>query len=308
MNNERLKFRILHRLLFFLLVGPALQNHSRAHQPDSLLTDTLYTLTIPPDSAETDSTATDSLVSRIAETDSILARSAEDTLTPVRFRTVENHAFGVGEHLEFDIAFKFITAGTATMSVLDTMWVFGRPSYHIRTTASSNAFFSRLYRVRDRVESLMDMQGLFSWKFEKHLREGRYRADRYATFDQRNGLVYYRKDTVSAPLYVQDILASLYFARTQPLEVGRHLDIDNFADGKVYSLRVLVHRKETVKVPAGKFKCLVVEPVLREEGLFKQKGKLTIWLTDDTRRMPVLMKSKILVGSIDARLTSYRLP
>lgn len=229
--------------------------------------------------------------------------------TEMTFRSVPNTAFEVGEYLEFDIAYGIIKAGTATMAVLDTLTWEHRPVYLIRTTASSNAFFSSLYKVRDRVESLMDVDGLFSWRFEKHLREGRYRADRYEQFDQINQrVIYQKKDTIPAPLYVQDILASFYYARTQPLEVGEHIDIDNFADGKVYPLRVLVHKKERIKVPAGEFDCIVVEPVLREEGLFKQTGKLTIWLTDDDRRMPVLMKSKILVGSIDVRLRYYELP
>ncbi|NQT23929.1 DUF3108 domain-containing protein [candidate division KSB1 bacterium] len=261
-----------------------------------------------------DSLSSDSLITAMADSlselvvpDSTMSDSAQTEI--LSFRTVHNSAFAVGEYLEFDIAYGVIKAGTATMAVLDTLTWEHRPVYLIRTTASSNSFFSSLYKVRDRVESLMDVDGLFSWKFEKHLREGRYKADRYEAFDQINQrVIYQQKDTISAPLYVQDILASFYFVRTQPLEIGKSIDIDNFADGKVYPLRVLVHRKEQIKVPAGKFDCIVVEPVLREEGLFKQTGKLTIWLTDDDRRMPVLMKSKILVGSIDVRLKSYELP
>jgi len=67
-----------------------------------------------------------------------------------------------------------------------------------------------------------------------------------------------------------------------------------------------VHGRERVKVPAGEFDCLVVEPVLEGEGLFQHEGKLTIWMTDDARKMPVLMKTKVKVGSIDASLREYR--
>ena len=65
---------------------------------------------------------------------------------------------------------------------------------------------------------------------------------------------------------------------------------------------MLVHGREKVKVPAGEFSCLIIEPVLKDEGLFQQKGRLRIWVTDDARKLPVLMKSEILVGSIDVRL------
>ena len=50
----------------------------------------------------------------------------------------------------------------------------------------------------------------------------------------------------------------------------------------------------------------MIEPLLRSAGLFKHEGRLTIWLTDDARRMPVLMKSQVAVGSIVAELESFR--
>ena len=232
--------------------------------------------------------------------------SLSDSAGLFGFRRLENRALKVGEHLEFEIAFGIIKAGTATMSIPSMETVQGRPCFRILTTAESNSFFSKLYKVRDWVESILDAQGLFSWKFRKHLREGRYKADRSAEFDPAGGRVMTPHDTLASPPYVLDILASFYYSRTRALEPGSSFDIDSFSDNRIYPLRVLVHRKERIKVPAGKFDCIVVEPVIRGEGLFKQKGKLTIWVTDDERRMPVLMKSKILVGSIDARLTAFR--
>jgi hypothetical protein len=230
-------------------------------------------------------------------------RSAADSVTV--FRKMENKAFGVGETLIFEIAYGMIKAGTSTMSIPDTQWVNGRPCYHIVTTAETSPFFSAFFEVRDKVISLMDIDGLFTWKFEKHLREGKFRSDRYEIFDQIRQRVFAKSDTFSAPLYVQDVLSSFYYSRIVPLEVGTPIDIDNFADGIVYPLRILVHRKEKIRVPAGVFNCIVVEPVMRVEGIFKQTGKLTIWVTDDERKMPVLMKSKIFFGSIDARLKKY---
>ena len=152
------------------------------------------------------------------------------------------------------------------------------------------------------------MEGLFSWRYEKHLREGRYRSDRYEIYDPPNRRVFFKRDTVPAPPFVMDILAAFYYTRTVELPFGGSVDIDCFGDGKVYPLKVLVHKKEKAKVPAGTFRCMVVEPVIRGEGIFHQKGKLTIWLTDDERRIPVLMKSKVLIGSIDCRLRKYTSP
>ena len=245
---------------------------------------------------------TDSLVVTTGLVDS--ARAAVPSAIPAvpLFRSMPNRAFGVGENLVFDVAYKFVRAGTATMFIPDTQWVEGRPCYHILSTTETSSFFSTFYRVRDKVESIMDIDGLFSWRFEKHLREGKYWSDRVLVFDPAHNRVFYKRDTVSVPLYTQDILSAFYFVRTLPLEIGKSIDLDHCGDGKLYPLRVLVHGREKVDVPAGSFTCLVIEPVLKGEGLFQQKGRLRIWVTDDERKLPVLMKSEILIGTIDVRL------
>jgi hypothetical protein len=128
-------------------------------------------------------------------------------------------------------------------------------------------------------------------------------------FDQENHLAIYNnsRDTFSVPVYVQDVLSAFYFIRTQDLKVGQSIFVDNHADKKNYPLEVKVLRKERIKVPAGTFNCVVVEPILKASGIFQQKGSLTVWLTDDQIKMPVLMKSKVFIGSISTELTNYKL-
>jgi hypothetical protein len=222
-------------------------------------------------------------------------------------RYVENTAFGVGEKLTFDIGYGFINAGTATMEVVQLIEFKERPAYQIITTANSNKFFSSFYPVKDKVESIVDAIGLFSWKFDKDLREGKYRAHRKYEFDQIGHSVVYNNDTIDVAPYVQDALSILYFIRTQKLEIGTSIYIDNFTDGKKYPLEVKIMKRETIKTKAGKFDCVVVEPILQSAGVFKHEGKLTVWMTDDRLRMPVLMKSKVVVGSISAELTDFTL-
>ena len=60
--------------------------------------------------------------------------------------------------------------------------------------------------------------------------------------------------------------------------------------------------RERIRVPAGTFDCIVIEPMLKAGGIFKNKGRLVIWITDDDRRIPVLMRSKLLIGSISVVL------
>jgi hypothetical protein len=221
---------------------------------------------------------------------------------------IPHRPFGVGERLVFSIEWGFIKAGDATLEVRSLVRWKGEPCYLFMSEAWSNSSFTAFFPVRDVVKSFAGARDLASRKFEKHLREGKFAADVEVGYDQTAHTVHYPDGQLVAttPL-ARDILASFYYARTQPLVVGKSFFIDNHTDRVNYPLEVNVLRKEHVRVHAGEFDCIVVQPVLRYPGLFEQKGKLTIWLTDDARKMPVMMRSKIVIGSINAALKEVHL-
>ena len=63
--------------------------------------------------------------------------------------------------------------------------------------------------------------------------------------------------------------------------------------------------KETVEVPAGKFDCIIIEPLVKEGGLFKHDGNIIIWLSDDNLKVPIKVRTKIIIGYVEAVLTGY---
>lgn len=216
--------------------------------------------------------------------------------------------YGPGERLKFGVKFKFVRAGNAELSVVGIERVDGEQVLHFRSTATSSRFFSTFYRVENVHESFWSLARQVPLRYVRHVREGKYEKDETIRFlPERNLAV--RQDGKEMHLLpgAQDILSAFYYVRGLPLEVGRTVLVPNHANGKNYTLHVNVLRRETVKVEAGKFRCVVIEPRLETEGVFKQKGTLTIWLTDDARRMPVRMASKISVGEIVAELEEFRL-
>lgn len=217
--------------------------------------------------------------------------------------------FAPGEFLEFSVQYGLVTAGRATMSIDPSIRVReGRPTYHFVTTARSGAMFSTFFQVNDRVESFMDTLELHSVRFEKHLREGKYNHDLWIVFDQEKGTASIDGKRHCPVLeHVQDVLSSFYYVRTLDLEVGQSVFVPTHDNGKNYAMQVKVHRRERVTVDAGTFDCLVLEPLLLGEAVFKQKGRLEVWVTDDPVKMPVLMKSQVLVGAIAAVLEDFRL-
>jgi hypothetical protein len=218
---------------------------------------------------------------------------------------VSTPPFGAGERLTFEIKYGFVSAGTAVMGIPDIVRERGYPCYHIVSVAESNPVFSMFFTVRDVAESYLDVRRLVPLRFEKRLHEGDFRAEDIVLFDRdRNVALYPKKGQVVPLAYdAQDILSSLYYVRMMDLRVGTSMYIENHADKKNYPLEIRVLKEERVSVPAGDFDCIVVEPVMRASGLFRHKGTLTVWLTKDPSHIPVLMKSKVAIGSVAAVLT-----
>ncbi len=233
------------------------------------------------------------------------ARTTPDS-TVFELRTLPNAAFAVGEVLTYGVSFGIISAGEARMAIPEQVPCGDRECYHIISEVKTSDFFSKIFRVQDRVESFMDVQGLFPWRYEKHIREGKYKADRSAVFDHQRGLAFSGKDTIKITPYTQDVLSIIYFLRTQNLQVDHTISIDNYEDKKLFPLTVQVKGREKIGVPAGKFDCLLVEPGLRAGSFIEQKGKMWIWFSNDQRKLPVKIKSKVSFGSINMELKKFQ--
>jgi hypothetical protein len=216
--------------------------------------------------------------------------------------------FGPGERCRFSIEYGPVKAGTATLEVLPMVRRAGRTCYHLSSTAQSAPFFDSIYRVRDRIDTMVDAQSFVTYQYQKMQNEGGYHAENKAVYDPVHGRVKYADGTTfDAPVNALDVLSAFYRARIEKLTPGLSIYIPHHSDRKSFYLEVHVVRKERIDVPAGSFDCVVVEPQVRDAGPFKNKGSLTLWLTDDARHLPVLMKSKVPVGSVDAVLQSYTL-
>lgn len=225
------------------------------------------------------------------------------------FRTIENNAFKVGEKLTFDLKYGFVTAGISVMQVEDIRKIFGRDTYHITFSVNSVPSFDWIYKVRDRYETYLDVKGIFPWRFEQHIREGSFSRDLSAFFDQKHGKAKTTQGTYDIPKYVNDIVSAFYLARTfdySKMKKGDLVHLFNFYKDKAYGLDIKFLGREVIDTPAGKFNSIIVEPVIKEGGLFKSEGSIYVWLSDDQVKIPVRVKTKVVVGSVDAYLSSYQ--
>ena len=217
------------------------------------------------------------------------------------------HPFRAGEMLKFSVQYGPIHAGSAYLEVPEVREWQGHPVFHLVARAESNSFFSKIYRVRNRIDSFWDTTGRFSWRYSEDRHEGSHRYKDEILFDHdRQEARYENGQTFPIPPQVQDALSSFYYTRFQALPLGGSLVFDYHASKKSAPLLVKVLGRDRIDTPAGRFNCVAIEPQLNAGGVFKNTGRLVIWITDDERRMPVLMKSKVTIGSISVVLVDVR--
>ncbi len=228
------------------------------------------------------------------------------------FRTVRQYTFGVGETMEYTINYGVISAGAAKIYVEDYAIIEDRVCYRLVSEARSRKFFDLFFKVRDRVESWMDVEGLFSWRFEKQLNEGKYHDHKVVTYDYENGRATLiddgtPTDTTEMDQVMQDGLSSLFWARLLPFKEDTTFTIETLDVRKVYQVKMVVLGIDTVNTPAGSFRCYKVEPHLESGGIFKKDpgGRIWLWFSDDALRIPVMMQTKVFFGHVSARLTKY---
>jgi hypothetical protein len=215
------------------------------------------------------------------------------------------------EKLVFDMSWGLLSVGEATLGVDKIVMFNGRPAYHLVSEARSNSFCDTFYVVRDLNESWLDARTLTSLGYSKKVREGRFFRDEWVLYDRDAGTFVNRRMNKDGsfnvrvgtiPAQVQDILSSIYFVRAQALADGSELKVHvNTPDN--WPLAIKVMKREPLKVPAGRFPSVVVEPMMIREGIFVQKGKrLRLWFSDDAQKRMLMMKAEVFFGNVTAAL------
>jgi hypothetical protein len=223
------------------------------------------------------------------------------------------YAFQSGEKLTFVVSYGGINAAEATLEVNDMLYKREIPCYRITSNAKTYPFFDNFFKVRDAIESVWDKERQVSLQFTKNLNEGKYRQYRVTNYDPSTNTCLYRRwqfkenkfKDKEVPILenTQDIFSAFYFTRLQNLTVGNDILIKCCTDGKNYTTRVIVHRIEKINTIFGQKECLVIEPKLASEAIFRQTGEILIWVTNDSYKIPVQLESKISFGKFRAKLS-----
>ncbi len=220
--------------------------------------------------------------------------------------------FPIPEKLRYDVSWEGIKTGEAELEVRET-----GDNIQLISKANSSPLASLFYRVEDLVISKLkkgeekgSCEGFIGvpYNYRIIIREGRQQRNKEFIMNHSAKKVIYinylakEKKEFSINKSTLDPLSSFYYIRTLPLEVGKSVFIDVFDSKKLYKAEIQVLKREVIETSAGTFKTLLIRPIVTSEGIFFRKGDILIWLTDDSRRTPVMVKTKVGIGSVKAVL------
>lgn len=230
-------------------------------------------------------------------------------------RIIENTAFQKGERLVFRAAYNSrltgnIYAGEASLEIRpNNVTKDGRSIMHIVGTANTTGLFNLFFKVENRYDSYVDELSISPHRFTRNIREGRYRRNDDVIFDNEQNLAFSNRDTIPVPPYVQDIISAFYYARTfsmDSVEVGDAFYVDFHLSDSVYVTRILFEGYEQVRTRLGTFNTLKFKPQVQEGTVFDQPYPMTLWISDDENKIPILIESGLVVGSVRLELVQFR--
>ncbi len=215
--------------------------------------------------------------------------------------------FQIGERLTYDVSFTGITAGQASLEVVNDTVLNNNHQLHIRFNARTTFPVSSIYTINDQVDTWLDSKYLYTKKLTKNISEGNYKNDSYTIIDYDKSIAITNGDTVIIDQFLRDPYSLFYFLRTIPLIIDETIDFTAFDGKKITPFQVITKTKETINTMAGTFSCLVVKPFRKGATLLKNKGDMMIWFSDDKIRLPIQIKIKLKYGSMLLKLKDINL-
>lgn len=225
-------------------------------------------------------------------------------------RPVVPYPFQVGEQFEYTGKLGMLTLGSASMAVTQLDTIRGYETFVLRFQLQASTF---VFKMDDVMHSWARTSDMVSLRFHQNFDEdGKIRRRYYEIFPDSG---FYRererkeqKPTVSEPL---DDAAFFYFIRTTPLEVGKTYNFDRYFQKEKNPVTIRVVKREKCDLPNNQqAQCIVLHPVINADrnGMFAPRADARIWLTDDARRIPVQIRSKLGFGTVTLKIKSMKLP
>ena len=224
-------------------------------------------------------------------------------------------AYTAGERFRYDVSY---TGGFKLGELY--IWIENDPEnvdslvINARVT-TDNGMFSAIYPIEDVYATRVAGKERLPFHYEVWQKEGySYEAHRITLYDQVDKTVYYYVNDNPVEIFdidgtTQNEFSSFFASRVMDFVVERPFLVPTFADEKRIEVVVMVRGKKNLKKTIlGDVDTVIIEPIMTFSGLYDKRGDTVIWYTDDECRVPVKVNSKLLLGSLTAKLVDYQNP
>ena len=225
----------------------------------------------------------------------------------------EQPAFQVGEYLKYRVHYGFIDAGYAELEVKEAVRLANRDVLHIKGFGRSTGLVEWTFKTRDYYETYFDPVEMVPVEFIRDIDEGGYKTKRHILFDREDqtavDLDFDEDSTFRITSQMQDLFSAFYFSRSldaSGLKKGDKIPIEIFLDHEPFEMQLKFLGRETIKSDFGKIRCMKFRPVVQDGRVFRDEDSVELWISDDENKIPVLVKSKLLIGSLKMELVDYR--
>lgn len=208
--------------------------------------------------------------------------------------------------LRYEAEYRFVTAGLATLRVERE----GNQE-HVTGNADSTGVVALLFRVQDRFNSYFDDHTLCSNRIVKHAEEGSHWRDTNISFDYKARKAILQEKNLKTgqtkrteneiPGCVTDVLSGILYVASLPLEQNSTYSFPLNDGSKTVTIHAHVEGKQEIKTPAGKFQTIRVGPE-GDYSALKNRGRITIWYSDDARHLPIQMQARMFWGTLTVYL------
>lgn len=216
---------------------------------------------------------------------------------------LDNMPFTLGEQLNYQV---FIGSSNTALA-LATFQVRGRSRYfdrdglYLSVVAQTTGAAAQLFTARDQVDSYVDPKALLPYRTVLNLHEGRRRLTETLTVNQEAGSATSDKGTkIDIPVGTHDYLSFFYALRTFNLNPTKKSAISILVEKKPKTLFVDAVKRESIQL--GDRRIPAIALTLTTDDPEPDKYQLRMWISDDSRRLPLRLTCTTKLGPLRADL------
>ena len=217
--------------------------------------------------------------------------------------TLDNVPFTLGEQLNYQvfIGSSNTALGMASFQVRGRSRYFDRDGLFLSVVAQTTGAAAQLFTARDQVDSYVDPKALLPYRTVLNLHEGRRRLTETLTLNQEAGTATSDKGTrIDIPVGTHDYLSFFYALRTFNLNPAKKSAISILVENKPKTLFVDAVKRETIQL--GDRRIPAIALTLTTDDPESDKYKLRMWVSDDSRRLPLRLTCVTKLGPLRADL------